>query len=102
MFISSRKVALFVLIALLPLSSKAQDEAKCHLFLKTNSSYVVGLESYVLVNYGAKNFCKRSPVKSFACYSYKEEKETCNSDNKKLIKKYLKDLVDDGKVLSKL
>ena len=81
------------------LSHSDELQARCHLFLKNASPVVVGLEKNVLVRFDSKTFCTDTPAKNFHCYSYYEEKETCNSKNDGLVKLYIKDLIADGIVI---
>jgi hypothetical protein len=71
-------------------------EPRCHLFLKTASPIVVNLEHYISVRYDSAKFCTNTPVSKFHCFSYYEDKGTCNSTNKGLVKLYIKDLVDNN------
>ena len=94
------KAFFLVTLFLIPtLSYSDEPQARCHLFLKHASPVVVGLEKNVLVRFDSKKFCKNTPAKNFHCYSYYEDKETCNSNNDGLVKLYIKDLIADGIVI---
>ena len=93
------KISFLALLCAIPnLSYSNEPERRCHLFLKAATSYVVDLKKYILVKYDSAKFCENSPAKTFHCYSYYEERDTCNSDNEGLINTYIKDLIADGKI----